>query len=184
MYIWRHIRAIMALPFMVCIVIPTILFASNQRFLPYLQTPPSTFQSLLGAVIFGSGLFLLGMSIKLFFVFGNGTLAPWDPPKKLVVRGIYRYSRNPMIGGVFLILLGEALFTGSILILVWFFLFMTIKMFYIHGHEYEELVEHFGKDYLEYARNVPAWIPRLTAWEQNSEVATSKVKANPYTKLI
>ena len=50
---------------------------------------------------------------RLFATIGHGTLAPWNPPEKLVVRGVYRHVRNPMITGVFCILLGEAVFFGS-----------------------------------------------------------------------
>ena len=183
MYLWRHIRAVLALPFNVCIVIPSILVIITRQFLPswQFQQPLLT---ILGAIIFTAGLALLFQSIRLFFVFGNGTLAPWDPPKKLVVRGVYRYSRNPMISGVFGILLGEALFFASPLLVAWFLFFVTAKLVYIASHEHDELIEYFGDDYLRYAENVPAWIPRLTPWEQDSKVAVSTANASPYTKVI
>ena len=59
----------------------------------------------------GAGLLL--WCIRDFGVVGRGTLAPVDPPRHLVVRGLYRYVRNPMYVGVISILLGEALLFGS-----------------------------------------------------------------------
>jgi protein-S-isoprenylcysteine O-methyltransferase Ste14 len=55
------------------------------------------------------GVFLAITTMRLFFRFGKGTPAPWNPPKTLVVKGPYRYMRNPMIIGVLFILSGEAL---------------------------------------------------------------------------
>ena len=61
----------------------------------------------------GVGLLLFAASLRQFAVRGKGTLAPWDPPKHLVVEGPYRYVRNPMISGVLFVLLGEALVLRS-----------------------------------------------------------------------
>jgi protein-S-isoprenylcysteine O-methyltransferase Ste14 len=66
-----------------------------------------------------------------FSVEGEGTLAPWDPPRKLVVRGTYRYVRNPMISGVLGILLGEAIFFGSMPIFKWFVFFAVLSAIYM-----------------------------------------------------
>src|ERR1051326_2407323 len=59
-------------------------------------------------IVFGAGILL--RCIWDFAVFGRGTLAPIDPPKHLVVRGLYRYVRNPMYVGMVLVVLGEAWF--------------------------------------------------------------------------
>ena len=63
--------------------------------------------------VLAASLILLGATVLLrcvwdFFSAGHGTLAPFDPPKLLVVRGLYRYTRNPMYNGVLAVLLGEA----------------------------------------------------------------------------
>jgi protein-S-isoprenylcysteine O-methyltransferase Ste14 len=103
-------------------------------------------------------------TISLFATVGEGTLAPWDPTQKLVVRGIYRYVRNPMIIGVLSVLLGEAVFLGSLPVLVWFLIFFAVNATYIPLLEERGLAGRFGDDYLVYKRNVPRWIPRLTPW--------------------
>ena len=64
-------------------------------------------------------MFLALSAIRKFSTEGEGTLAPWDPPRKLVVRGSYGYVRNPMISGVLSILAGEAIFFGSLPVLKW-----------------------------------------------------------------
>lgn len=98
---------------------------------------------------------LLGASIYFWcawdFTFaGRGTPAPIDPPKKLVVRGLYRYVRNPMYVGVFSILLGEALFFESQRLLV--YAAVVFFFFYLFVILYEEpiLRQKFGESYQKY----------------------------------
>jgi protein-S-isoprenylcysteine O-methyltransferase Ste14 len=101
----------------------------------------------------------------LFATIGKGTLAPWTPTRKLVVRGVYRHVRNPMISGVFCILLGEALLFGSPNLFTWFMIFVLINITYIPLFEEPGLEKRFGQDYLIYKKNVPRWIPRRKPWE-------------------
>ena len=104
----------------------------------------------------------------LFMNVGRGTLAPWAPPKKLVVIGRYCYVRNPMISGVLIALLGESVVFGSIAIFSWFILFFVINhVYFIHSEE-PGLVKRFGSEYLSYRNNVPRWIPRLSPWKSKS----------------
>jgi protein-S-isoprenylcysteine O-methyltransferase Ste14 len=104
-------------------------------------------------------------TIGLFVRVGEGTLAPWDPTQKLVVRGVYRHVRNPMISGVFCILLGEAILAGSLPLLDWFFFFLLVNLIYIPLLEEPGLARRFGEDYLRYKENVPRWIPQVKPWE-------------------
>ncbi len=82
----------------------------------------------------------------------------------LVVRGPYRYVRNPMISGVLAILLGEALILGSLPLIYWFPLFFLLNAIYIPLIEERDLARRFGDDYLNYKINVPRWIHRLKPW--------------------
>lgn len=88
-----------------------------------------------------------------------------EPTQKLVVRGVYQHVRNPMITGVCCILLGEAIFFGSLWLLGWFGIVVAVNMIYIPLAEERGLAKRFGDDYLLYKRNVPRWIPRLTPWK-------------------
>lgn len=100
-------------------------------------------------------------TIVQFAHIGHGTLAPWAPPQRLVVQGIYRYVRNPMISGVFCILMGEAFILNALPLLGWFGLFFTAKLIYIPLHEEPHLRWRFGLDYQRYQEQVPRWLPRM-----------------------
>jgi protein-S-isoprenylcysteine O-methyltransferase Ste14 len=122
----------------------------------------------IGAFCISLGLLLKVATIRLFVTVGKGTLAPWEPTQRLVVRGVYRHVRNPMISGVLFILLGESVLTASLPVFCWFLLFALINATYIPLLEEPGLVNRFGEDYLEYKRNVPRWIPRWTPWESGA----------------
>ena len=107
-------------------------------------------------------------TISLFAGFGDGTLAPWDPPQRLVVRGVYRRVRNPMLSGVFFVLVGEAALLGSPQVLAWFLVAFAVNAAYIPLIEEPGLLYRFGDEYLDYKRNVPRWIPRLKPWTPSS----------------
>jgi protein-S-isoprenylcysteine O-methyltransferase Ste14 len=108
----------------------------------------------------GAGAALLGICIWEFASRGRGTLAPVDPPRALVVRGPYRYVRNPMYVAVTMILLGEALLLRSRgLLLYWSVFFLAANLFVI-GYEEPALRRRFGEDYAEYMRRVRRWLPR------------------------
>ena len=104
------------------------------------------------------------LTITLFATSGNGTLAPWDATQKLVVRGVYRHVRNPMIGGVFCILLGESLALGSVTLFCWFAVFVLGNLVYIPLVEEPGLQGRFGQAYERYRKHVPRWIPRPKPW--------------------
>ena len=79
--------------------------------------------------------------IRLFVRLGSGTLAPWDPTRELVIAGAYRYMRNPMKAGLFLVLAGEALATQSAALTAWLGCFALVNVIYIRhgdtrGHEH------------------------------------------------
>jgi protein-S-isoprenylcysteine O-methyltransferase Ste14 len=110
------------------------------------------------------GLTLFISTLMGFAGTGSGTLAPWDPPRVLVVQGVYRHVRNPMISGVLFILLAETLFTGSRRIFIWFILFFALNLVYIPLLEEPGLAARFGERYRIYKKNVPRWLPRVKAW--------------------
>ena len=150
---------------MAAIVIPVTLTKRFGKSTGWKLSAPFNFISLIiGFSLAATGLALLGQTISLFSKIGRGTLAPWEPPKKLVIQGVYRYVRNPMISGVFFVLLGEAFILRSIPILGWFLLFVSGNAIYIPCSEEPGLLKRFGNNYEIYRENVPRWIPRLTPW--------------------
>jgi len=112
-------------------------------------------------------LFLLaGAAIYLwcawdFSVKGLGTPAPIGAPKNLVVNGLYRFVRNPMYVGVFLLIVSRAIFFWSLPIVLYLLFVMVCVNLFIHLYEEPHLRTIFGEQYLEYCRRVPRWIPRF-----------------------
>lgn len=160
----RHLLAIAALPFLAAVLIP-IWIARGNGVRPALGT---TTTHLLVQVV-GLGMVLLGLSLfvsslRRFATNGKGTLAPWDPPRNLVIDGPYRYVRNPMISGVVFVLFGEALMLLSGPHVQWALIFLVINFIYIPLLEEQQLKARFGEAYLEYCRHVPRLLPRLRPW--------------------
>lgn len=111
------------------------------------------------AIVLGATLLLT--CIWEFARSGRGTLSPVDPPRALVVRGLYRYVRNPMYLSVTLIVLGEVLLSGSRpLLLYWAIWFVAVNLFVI-GYEEPALRRQFGESYERYTRDVRRWLPRF-----------------------
>jgi protein-S-isoprenylcysteine O-methyltransferase Ste14 len=174
MSIIKHIQSIILLPTMVTVVIPGIILSITGTVnigwsLPH---PLNLAPPLSGVVLIVLGLTLMAKTIALFATVGRGTLAPWAPPERLVVRGIYRHVRNPMISGVLCVLCGEALLIGSIPLLAWFSMFLLINLIYIPLLEEPGLEERFGQPYRFYKQNVPRWIPRLKPWDAPGGVSS------------
>src|SRR5262245_47856195 len=98
----RHCRAILLLPFLVTVVVPaTILLFTGPDTFDLWQSYPATRVALplLGGALICLGVVLVVATIRPFVTVGKGTLAPWNPTQRLVVRGVYRHARNPMIAG-------------------------------------------------------------------------------------
>jgi protein-S-isoprenylcysteine O-methyltransferase Ste14 len=91
---------------------------------------------------------------------GRGTLSPVDAPKHLVVTGLYRYVRNPMYVGVFLVLLGEIVFFGSVALLIYTIVWFICVNLFVLLYEEPVLRSKFGREYEDYCRSVHRWLPR------------------------
>lgn len=161
---FKHLRAILLLPAVVTILIPWMLIASPNAKRLALVPGVRLLTIVLGGLLIVTGLSMLVWTNRLFATEGRGTLAPWDPPTQLVARGPYRHVRNPMMFGVFSILLGEALAFGVREMFVWFAIFVAINALYIPLLEERLLQRRFGESYRRYKANVPRWIPRLRPW--------------------
>lgn len=157
----KHFRDILILPFTVTVIVPYLIYNPAQHF-----NPDTVLLKIIGAVIGLSGFSLFIYTVSLFRKIGKGTLAPWQPTQKLVVYGPYRYCRNPMITGVLFILIGESLIFHSTNIVVWSGIFFLINTTYFLLKEEPDLYKRFGDEYLEYKRNVPRWIPKVTPYKQ------------------
>jgi protein-S-isoprenylcysteine O-methyltransferase Ste14 len=162
---WRHLRAILLLPGVVTVVVPGLIVATAGAEVGWgLDGAAAALPVALGVALIAAGLAIWTWTVRLFAGIGEGTLAPWDATRRLVVEGPYRHARNPMITGVLAVLLGEAALLGSPEILVWSAVFLAINAVYFPLSEEPGLERRFGDEYREYKRNVPRWIPRRTPW--------------------
>ena len=113
----------------------------------------------IGMLLAVGGAVVLVSSIVDFARKGRGTLAPVDPPEKLVVTGPYRYVRNPMYLGVLAILLGETIFFQSMDLLRYSGVVLVVFLAVVHVYEEPTLRRQFGESYARYAVSVRRWIP-------------------------
>ena len=167
---WGLVKTIIVLPGTVLIFIPGAILLATQdsKFAPELASPTQVWfwVASLAAII---GLALSAWTVTLFMKFGQGTPAPWDPPKRLVIQGPYRYVRNPMITGALLMLLAEAILFRSLPIAIWMTVFFIGNAIYFPLIEENVLEKRFGDEYREYKSHVPRWIPQLRAWKQPND---------------
>lgn len=115
----------------------------------------------LGLPLIAIGAATLLWCIWDFFASGRGTISPIDPPKHLVVRGLYRYVRNPMYVAVVTILVGEAIFFRSWPVLIEAGVFFILANLFILLYEEPTLQRTFGDSYEEYKQSTGRWIPKL-----------------------
>ncbi len=167
---WGLVRSLIILPGTALVLIPTIILVlsvhSNH---PPILASPTEIWFWLALLAGGIGLILISWTISLFMKVGGGTPAPWEPPKKLVIRGPYRYVRNPMITGALLMLSAEAMLLHSWPIAIWLMIFFVGNALYFPLSEEKGLEKRFGEDYLAYKANVPRWIPRIQPWNPEGD---------------
>ena len=168
--ILRWIIPIVVLPGTVLIGVPALLVfltRNSGAAAELARTDTPTFWLAVLMAIPGSILSLSAMA--LFFRFGEGTPAPWDPPRKLVVQGVYRWVRNPMLSGVIVMLSALSLLLQSWVIATWAGVFFLANTIYFRFSEEPGLRQRFGDDYQRYCKHVPRWVPRLRPWDPHFE---------------
>jgi protein-S-isoprenylcysteine O-methyltransferase Ste14 len=150
---WRHVRAAVLLPGTVTVVVPAVILLTGDG-------PRVRWWGVVVAVpLIGAGVWLWARTVRLFAQIGQGTLAPWDPTRHLVVEGPYGVVRNPMITAVLAVLLGEAALFGSLGLLLWGAGFFVVNHAWFRFYEEPGLEERFGEEYRAYKAEVPRWLP-------------------------
>jgi protein-S-isoprenylcysteine O-methyltransferase Ste14 len=147
----RAVLAFLALPAVVGGLVPWLLLGSDRW---------RTQGTWLGwPILLCSGGVVL-WCVRDFYKIGKGTLAPWDPPRKLVIVGLYRFVRNPMYIGVLGWVAGWSLIAGSP-VLGTYNIFLIIA-FHLRVVFYEEpvLVREFGNEWARYRATVNRWLPK------------------------
>jgi protein-S-isoprenylcysteine O-methyltransferase Ste14 len=165
---WRHLLSFLLAPVTMTLVIPALIVIWADVRAPDLSSALMVGLVTIGGLLIAGGLGMLIWTVVLFDRVGKGTLGAGKvlgEPVNLVVRGPYRHVRNPMITGVLCILLGEAAIPVSGWLLGWFAIFFAFIATAIRFWEEPHLVKRFGSEYVDYRRNVPRWIPRISAWD-------------------
>jgi protein-S-isoprenylcysteine O-methyltransferase Ste14 len=125
-------------------------------------TPPAGVgpPEIAGMAVGLAGAVLALWSILAFVFIGKGTPAPFDPPRRLVVAGPYRYLRNPMYLGAGAALAGAAIYYRSPALVLYLGLFFGVTHLFVRYYEEPTLARLFGSAYEAYRQSVPRWVPR------------------------
>ncbi|MBM4446473.1 MAG: isoprenylcysteine carboxylmethyltransferase family protein [Chloroflexi bacterium] len=131
------------------------------KWLACLHFSPSLWSLVLGWLITVPGFLIMFWPVIAFFS-TRGTPVPFNPPPKLITSGLYAHIRNPILLGLFIFMLGLGVLLGSLsLIFIFTPLFIVINVLYIKAIEEKEMEKKFGREYLEYKKRVPMFIPWL-----------------------
>ena len=147
----RALLAFLVLPGMVAGVIPALIAATDTGV--HANHP-------IGLTMLAVGLVLLLWCVRDFYVAGKGTLAPWAPPKHLVVVGLYRFVRNPMYIAVLTIVLGWSVVFGSVWLAVYWIALAVGFHLRVVLYEEPRLRQQFGRQWDTYAAATARWRPR------------------------
>jgi protein-S-isoprenylcysteine O-methyltransferase Ste14 len=112
-----------------------------------------------GMIVAGAGMLIALSCISTFVCNGRGTPAPFDPPRRLVIRGPYRFVRNPMYIGAGVALAGAARFYQAVSLLIYAGVFLLVAHLFVVLHEEPTLAANFGPDYEAYCHRVRRWLP-------------------------
>ena len=148
MLFWRALLSFLLLPGLVAFVVPAWIVWPLPGRMPHpVGVPP-----------FAAGTACLLWCVREFYVAGRGTLAPWDPPRHLVVSGPYRISRNPMYVAVTLILIGWAAAFQTRA--HWYYALVVVAAFHARVVLAEEpwAARTFGVEWQRYKERVPRWL--------------------------
>jgi len=140
----------------VTVLVPYLLLAARIQLFP---VKLSSFRYVGIIPILLGGCSYLWSAWDFTFV-GKGTPAPFDPPKRIVVSGLYRTVRNPIYVAVILVLMGEAILFESTVLLVYTALVLAFLHLWVRYYEEPVLRRRFGESYEDYCRKVSRWIPQ------------------------
>jgi protein-S-isoprenylcysteine O-methyltransferase Ste14 len=124
-----------------------------------------------GMIVGAAGATVAIWCILTFVLIGRGTPAPFDPPRRLVVRGPYKHVRNPMYLGAGLALVGAALFYETGVLWAYAAGFLMLMHLVVVLYEEPALRRVFGEDYQAYCRHVRRWWPTPSHGRETREHA-------------
>ena len=163
----EYFKVVLILPGNVLITIPMIIYFLTKKFYLYHLINLSNILFYLSLFFLILGFWLTFWSVQTFYNHGGGgTPGPWRPVTRLVIEGPYRYVRNPMLIGVFFLLLFESFFFSAMPIFFWFLIFFIANIFYFKKIEEKNLIKRFGEDYKNYFNKVNMLIPSFKPYKK------------------
>ncbi|MDX1649137.1 MAG: isoprenylcysteine carboxylmethyltransferase family protein [Myxococcota bacterium] len=148
----RNLAFTLLVPGTVAVAVPLWLAGDRE--------PATGVRLVLAGALLALGAGLYAWTVYDFAAWGRGTPAPVDAPRRLVVRGPYRWTRNPMYLGVLGVILGEALLLGAWSLLLYAAGVATAFHLFVVLYEEPHLRRTFGARYEAYRARVPRWLPR------------------------
>ena len=132
--------------------------------MPWLLTGWAGGDTWLPAQVVGGALLLPGVAVLVhsfarFVSEGRGTPAPVAPTQRLVIGGLYRYVRNPMYVAVVAVIAGQALLLARWVLVVYAACVFLLVYAFVRLYEEPTLAHTYGREYEEYRRAVPGWLP-------------------------
>ncbi|MFP6639589.1 MAG: isoprenylcysteine carboxylmethyltransferase family protein [Myxococcota bacterium] len=149
----KNLLATLVLPGTVAVLVPWLIEGN--------ESTTSGRALAMALPVFGLGGAIYAWCVWDFASFGRGTPAPMDPPKKLVIRGLYRFTRNPMYLGVLTVILAWALLFEAASLAAYAMIVAIGFHMFILLYEEPHLEREFGSEYLAYKTEVGRWLPRL-----------------------
>jgi protein-S-isoprenylcysteine O-methyltransferase Ste14 len=153
MLLFKNLLFTIVIPGTVAVYVPLLMAGTHQP-----ATGVASAVALM-LLIFGGAIY--AWCVWDFAIFGRGTPAPIDAPKRLVVRGLYRYARNPMYVGVLTVILGWAVLFQAKGLAIYAFIVAGCFHLFIASYEEPHLRRQFGKEYDDYCARVGRWLPKL-----------------------
>jgi len=151
----RALTAFLLLPGVAALALPPLLAAFD---------PWQGAMQWSGVFVIVPGITLLLWCVRDFYVSGKGTLAPWDPPKNLVVVGLYRLVRNPMYLSVLTLAAGWTIMFASPVLAAYTAALAAGFHLRVLLHEEPWLESKFGGEWQRYRLEVSRWRPRISPW--------------------
>lgn len=152
--VFKNLLFTVLVPGTAAVYVPLLILGPEGRSL----SPPLEPLQLLGLPVLAMGLGIYAWCLWDFAASGRGTPAPVDPPKVLVARGLYRYTRNPMYLGVLTVVVGEALLFRTPRLLAYAAGLLALFHLFVVLYEEPTLRRQFGAAYEDYRSRVPRWL--------------------------
>src|SRR5690554_6458857 len=126
-----------------------------------INVPVNEFLKYIGIVFMNLGMIIALWSAILMYKSRKASPSPFSLPKKVIQEGLYAFVRHPMMWALHFVLIGQILVHHSPLILIWFLLWWRFSYVYIARYEEPYLISVLGKEYIDYCKTTPRWIPKV-----------------------